>query len=910
MRRGDWAYVRDEWSVAPSLAFTGEASGQSANDSLMRCFAMLRDRYRSELDSPSVQLESVREVEAFVQPWDKLVESHCFEEGVGEVANEKNGRQEGGGVPPSHASPQKEGESELESEGEAVTVEEEYRTFRPITYTAAVTVEDVHGNINVNRVRRQVTQLSAYQNASWQAIRMEYGLLPDVTILDQLIPAAPLLVRMRWQFDAMVHRLAQQCGKRPEEVACVHIDGDDFLGGSIERGQDTLVGGGMTKSAVEIRRFFFTARFVSDGCVVWQQNGPGRYRLEFDCYVQALTYLLDRHPDVGLMCFDTRGGGVLFPTSHLLELAVQRHDGYNIATNHRGKWNAYAILGTLTSQLIGSFYQTTYKEDRNTGETCAVLTVNDGRRSGQLLIQRQAKRRGEAWRNACLDALRENFPNQYRDALLLHPDIDLSSDTMARGSKYRALPREKRVEHIGNIFSLVAAFAEEDLGWYNLRIRLRNTSGDLGLPQWVAEMEAQVDGEEHRRIVATSPPYPQVRHARRVLLYTVAQKYFPKELEAYAKLNRGDAVNPDLDTHNSYNTVYRVGSDSFLNQVMGLLEECAPSMAPFTWMVEHSTVGDEGEVDAGNDGSVEWLLRPLRLRFRAVVYGQKGDLLISERVGDGDESAVSVLCSVLRAATDRLAGDKGEKLWTEYESHAPPAVATSRELSLYMFNAFFGSSSLTAAEGADVGPCAMEQQVVDIEAREVGGYWFATLSLTRAGCLTVARAVATTKREAVRDVLLLACRRSFQRSLAYLSAHSRETHSFASEILSLPVIEELPDNILRSIWQQLDRAEVTAPPRPYTLLHRCVARDLRNDRWLRVEQQPNGGSGFQCRIYLQKHRRVSKRGEVQLIGFGCAISRAQALHVASVRALENLFEEDLSDAIRRLPTYTDLPPLD
>ncbi|RNF21716.1 uncharacterized protein Tco025E_03497 [Trypanosoma conorhini] len=915
--RAEWgcrAYVRDEWGVAPTLTFTGEARGQSANDALMRCFAMLRDRYRDELESAFVQLESVREVEAFVRPWGKTVESHCFEEGAEEpsaaaASKQKAGRRKG-------AAEAAEGErAEGAEDSPPVPVEEQYRVLRPTTFTAAVVVEDVCGNISVNQVKRQATPLAAYQNASGQALRSEAAVSLDVTILDQCLPPAPLITRMRWQFDAMVHKLAKEFGKRPEEVAVIRIEGDKANSYDVDGNEaaaskkgSSSVGGGVGGDAPtsEKQCVFFTACFISDGSVVWQNSGSGRYRLEFDCYVQALTYLLDQYPELGRDCFDARGGGVLFPTTQLLELAVLKHDNYNISANHRGKWNVYALLGTLTSQLLGSFYQTTYQEDRDAGEARAILTVNDGMHSKQLLIQRQAKKRGEAWRNACLDALRENFPNQYRDALLLHPDLDLSSDTMARGSKFRALPREKRVEHIGNLFSLVAAFAEEDLGWHNLRVRLRNASGDLGLPQWVAEMEAQIEGEEQRRVVAISPPYSQVKHARRVLVYQLAQKYFPKELQAYAKLNRGDAVNPDQDARNVDNAVYRAGAESFVSQVMALLEAEASSMAPFTWTLEQyvdSTTFDEN----GNDGSVECLLRPFHPRFRAVVYGQNGDVLISERTGGEDEGAVVVLCSVLRAATNRFAGDKGEQLWTEYECHTPPPVSTSRELALYMFNAFFGVSSIGGVGGADPLSTSAEQQVVDVEAREVGGYWFVTLSLSRVGGLAVARAVAMAKREGVRDVVVLACRRNFPRPLQYLLAHSKEMSSFAEEVFAAPVVEELPGPVMRDIRRGVEGAESAGPPRPYTLLRRCVTRDFRNERWLRVEQLPSSGSGFECRIYLQKHRRASKKGEVQLVGFGSALTRPQALHIAALCALENLFEGDLAEAVARSPGYRDLP---
>ncbi|PWV12832.1 hypothetical protein C3747_47g296 [Trypanosoma cruzi] len=107
-----------------------------------------------------------------------------------------------------------------------VSVEEQYRVLRPTTFTAAVIVEDVYGNISVNQVKRQATPLAAYQNASGQALRSEAVLSPEITILDQCLPPAPLITRMRWQFDAMVHRLAKAQGKRPEELAVIRIEGD------------------------------------------------------------------------------------------------------------------------------------------------------------------------------------------------------------------------------------------------------------------------------------------------------------------------------------------------------------------------------------------------------------------------------------------------------------------------------------------------------------------------------------------------------------------------------------------------------------------------------------------------------------------------------------------------------------
>lgn len=66
-------------------------------------------------------------------------------------------------------------------------------------------------------------------------------------------------------------------------------------------------------------------------------------------------------------------------------------------------------------------------------------------------------------------------------------------------------------------------------------------------------------------------------------------------------------------------------------------------------------------------------------------------------------------------------------------------------------------------------------------------------------------------------------------------------------------------------------------------------------RKLRVQRTGDMGHGYECRLYIQRGKIIGK-GNTQLVGFASAISPEQAMHKASIAALENLFEDDLKAA--------------
>ncbi|CCW59654.1 unnamed protein product [Phytomonas sp. EM1] len=1020
------AYVKNDWSAVSRTFLALETISSSPSEAFWQCVAELRKRYKEEMNSDDVMLESVREVE-LVEPSGRRVEATCVEE-TDKAMNNTDGAKV---VTPNSQNVCEETPDEGKI-GDAVGADlgEGFDSFVH-TYCASVKMEDEYGNVTVLQTRRQPTQIQAYQGAALQAIRSKSPWGRGVHLLSENLASTPLLLRMRWQFDAMVTAIAALTGKKPDEVAEIRLKG---IGNSLSN-QATPDGTLLLSSSVMPVHSFpsasspnlsFRASFSCDGALVWESTSGGRYRIEFDAYVQALHYLLDQYGDL-IATWIHRGGSdgpeyhldegshgnvagllrmgdscVLFPSSAMLQLAVELHDRFNILKNHSGKWNCYALLGTLTSRLLGCYYQTSYSFNEDTKEWWATLTVDDGLRTDQVLIQRSSKQKGEAWRLACLAALRENFPRQYEEVIRRYPDVDLSGDTMSRSSRFRALPREKRIQHIGNLFSLVSIFAEEDLGWTQLRIRLRNASGDIGLPQWIAEMEAQVEGEEGRRVVAVSPSYAQVRNARRALVYRVAKAYFPKELSIYQKLQRSDSQDPDTDPTIRRARLYQVGGPPFLWQLCTLLGSKHPSLEPITWQIrlrprvhssnttfEQSTdcVGrqhDDFNANAGefsshppSDEEVgEWLSvlsegNPLALleilsspdqlhqplgahfTYAADVFGANGDVLITEYHGGPSESAVSVLTAALKAASKQLGGSDAEVLWTEFETHSCPPMNHPKELSLYLFHTFFGDSGAawgltddthpvtawksngaitkplsdsSAGQGAESSsnneeplislsaareennreatPTVANASVLAINTLQLGNYWVSTVCLRQLGMLPIVRAIAATKRGSVMDALTLAARLSFARPLREMAKHQPAVSALATELLTDPVVERLSEVAVQDLLTQINYQQRAGQRRlsPFKLLLRCMYRDYRRQKRIRAQQsQEAGGGSFQCRLYIQSDTRQVRKGDVQLVGFGSAISSGEALNQASLMALKNLFPEDAASAMGIAP---------
>jgi hypothetical protein len=973
-------YVKEEWSTIAQARLALEAAGSSPNDAFVRCVSQLRQKYRDELESPAVLEEGVREVAGMVQTQQKTVTATCATESPGPFASP--------------------------SLRDASTGLTEVPTYR-----AHIDVTDERGNVSSYTVRRQASPYVAYESAAALALRGEMVWDGETHLLSEGLPTAPLLWRLRWQFDLLVDHICRETGQTARDVAWVEVTGQDgeeqlsrrggmahsdsnsgtndttdsghtMEGGNLRPALNGAVGG---VALPPVPMNFTGSLYAERSVLVWQTSGGGRYRVEFDTYVQALFHLLDQYGDclTTLPCMRRGvGEGLLFPSASVLELHVHRHDAFPILQHHHGKLNCYALLGTLTMQLLGCPYGTHFHYDTTTNEYVCTLTVKDGRMSDMPLIQRRSKQKGESWRFACLDAMRENFPRQYAAILDRHPEIDLSADDMARSAHLRALPREKRIPFFINLSVMVMALAEEDLGWRQPRIRLRNMASSLGLPQWTAELEAQVEGEEGRRVVAVSGCFTQMSVARRSLIFRLGKQYFPRELATYRAMRRGDISDPEEELASHGNKLYfpnAAVNSSMVNHVLALMDEQHATSAPTRFTLQArvkvgppSTDVDPENVDdpaagVGVQGGLDMryvegdtamlnttdplaILRPPRLAYTAQVLGNRGDVLIADFDSDSattaaDAHAVPVLVTALKSASFHLAGGDAETLWTEYETHPLPNASSPRVLAVSLFNQFFGigasseaalrsqmmkatthssdlytpatgpsavrtpsSAGSAASEGTDANFSTLDASIT-VVTTHLGGYWFGTAVLPRFGMLPIARAVASTKNHAIRDALIAAARYSFPRVLHYAVKHDVAAASMATEVLTHPVVEELPASVCHDILAELARkAASTGPLPPFQLLVKCTKEAYpRRERFIRVQQSCDNTHGFQCRLYLQRGR-VVRPGDSQLVGYGkSATNAAAALHLAAVMALENLYETVLYAAVAAHPNYRDPP---
>lgn len=915
-------------------------------------------------------------------------------------------------------------------------------------------------------------------------------------------PPPPLLTRLRWQVSFLSQCIAQALGMtEAESIVKVVIKGAKEDGGSgdeveqkermgmgeeeegEEEGGEVALGKTRKKGSRKEKKksaaapgggggelfFTVTVTAMKDTSILSMNSGTGRYRLLLHAYVLALEYLFDAYPHAcqaillhspSLQC---RASLSLFPSPALLRDAVLQHDTYSVLSHHKGKWNCVAVLGTLTAALMGNYFQVKYIPPPMVGqgmmagggggshaghgpatapgaEWWAVLTVTTGTQSDELLVQKSAKTKGEALKRACLEALRENFPRQHAEVIRVHPDVDLSHDTLAKSSKYRSLPREKRVEHIQSLFAMVCAFAEEDLGWFQPRIRFRNTSMELGFPQWVAELEATVEEEQERRIVAVSMPHPQSRIAKRILIWQVAAQYFPKELGFYRALKRGDGLNPmgvEEDGfsaagggHNRRFQYYKPHAGiSLVDQVFELMAPSHASLLPFSWTLKGVTVrsnkrktntgrrtaGDEDDGRGSEDSDdaafalSDWveeddpsywgdgetpdrLLEPLQIQYEASILGNHGDLIISDyrgkrlfsdamaylptpstatrnshgeyEVEEGEdslfpsgatntgrqESPVEVLLTALKTASHHLCQAESETIWTEFETHEPPAMPSTRELCLYLFYTLWGGhtqpSSCPSSASAVSAPAPAAtvsssssvpisgeeekeeggmggngglaggfpssssssvvadlayQPVVDVHAMKVGDQWVATLILPLLGALPVARAYGSTKKKSVKDALTLGARICFPQILSYWMRNTPSTSALAKEILTEPIMSVLPEAIKRDVRRQIHQEEKKKKKQthPFPLLLKYLHDEYKGARNIRVDRSRASGNTWECRLYLQQRKLTVEKGLSQLVGYGAAESHPEkALHAAACMALENLYEVKYSDTTR------------
>jgi hypothetical protein len=974
-------YFRDDWSVTANLSFLHEARGYSPNDALSNCFREVGKRFADELASDAFVKADFLEAVRVLDLHGKSVVANVMgaplvdaEKDQGQSADLKANSQPqsaAAGGTTSISIVARVTDHSTSNSYEVRCAEQEslvdaYRTIAQHIFNAEANTSPPLSLVDDTctapgsspTTTKSVSSDHNAVAAEWLATRPVFAASRTVggnvfTLADQA-DAMPLKLKLRYQCEGMLYhalesQLIREAATPPGSGNSESSSSSLTLAETARRmmrvkveeiaptGGLTLVATADSPSAaaseriVSTRLYQFRATATLNGVQVGQSEGHGAYRVELDVWIQLLNHLLDLFPEIARYHF-----AHCYPTVEALERAAHHHDNYRMF-NLKGKWTVYGVLGAIASTLLtpsssamtggggGHRFDKILTDFDGTNTSCraeAKIIVNDGYHSKAVIAKRFGPQRGHALRMAVTDAIQQNFPNQYQIAIQ-HDDFGASlgdgDDVSAHGRRLRALPREKRVSHVNQLFGVIGCFAEEDYGWRALRIRTRTVAGDAA--RCIAELEAQVQGERGRRIVAASPIAATAKNAKKLLIYQVCKQYFPNDLENYKKLGRGDARHPEaLMADHNICRVYSAAAP-FFAQVLAMLDRRQPDLAPFSWRLERARrSGSHNHED--DDGSEESLLQPLFLQFKATVLGNNGDVVVAERLGDEGEGALSVVRSVLRATCVTYIKDAGSldsvELWREFETSPPPPVSSSHDLCNVLFQLTLGG--LGGGDGSSRDAVNAQQQLaaqgrpsVEVLCTQVnaGGWWLATVVLPNMVHTAIARAAGRTKREAHRGALMLATRTCFAKQLRYYSKNFVEVHAFTDEIFHERVA--LSPQVDRSLSSRSNNTTVSSdttnsspvahssvvPPKRF--LETCLA-EQRPPRQLMVRyEQQVGGSSWECRLYSvckddDDHSSVAtnKPGEgasdddVQ-IGFGTGLSKAHALHGACTVALEAHF---------------------
>ena len=628
--KAKWAvrsFIRDDWEAISQLLPLIEITDESANTALNANAFEILETYRAEFSSPAVVKEDFLELARHLKVLKNL--------DLTEMCTEDQGTR---------------------------------------TFTVGIQVTDAVGNAYTAHSKGNRTLQGAYSNASKAVFKIES---------DQSPAHRPLIAQMRWQVDAMCLALYGSTAVYREERAtaggvATHgrlLVDDPVTGvgapgglmfrhapgvgeeGSVPTAWGLAADGDAGSAAAKLRDGRGFSLFA--GRVLAENTGQGAYRVEFNCYAAALKSLLRDHPEVA-----AQSKTLPFLRETELDEAIERHDSYDIAALHRGKWTPYACLGTLTASLIGSSFQSEFEEvpEGLHISTRAHLFVNDGELFARPLLSRLGKEKASAWRTACADAIRDNFPKQHAQLLANDEYAQSISQTEGMVSKHKGLPREQRAPHFSNLFSMLQSFAQEDFMWTQMQlISIQSPANGM----WVGEVHVLEAGRS--RCVYQSDQFATSKLARKVACYAVSMKHYPAETQIYIGLNRGDYVAGDREFLAKVLSRTYDSRKPLTHQLCALIEKNQPKLAPVTWRLE--------AMDATG-------------RQRATVFSRE-TAPIADIAGDPLETAVSTLQRALIAAC-RATNTPYDTLMEEYLATTPPNVNSERDLATYLFVSFMG----------------------------------------------------------------------------------------------------------------------------------------------------------------------------------------------------------------------------
>jgi hypothetical protein len=898
------AFEKDDWQLGNNHAVIAEACGATPRAAFIAALYGVCDKYKVEADASPKGLEDVAELRKYLALSGKTAEDP-------------------------HISKKTEGTS--------------------TKFVATVTVKDAYDNTYSVSSGPTPTAYAACRSCALQVYKHEAD-----------VPVDTFATRLRWTIDGLCdHALRLEETKALLDLATT---GGFKYAPSLDSGEQIVAC--EPELAVDSQELghgnghYATVYYGNRELA--QRQAAGAYLAEINALASACEVMMGKYPamasDIGM------------PLQSVADIGTEYRQtcGFSAVDALKGsKISPYGVLGSCCAKHFKQYYAVTYTSLDSTTHRSTVH-VEDVSRLGQKRVIGTAvsKTRGQAWKAACLNALRCNFPQQLeqvqdRSDFKAHGDATPPGKEAATEALLKAmakLPRATRIERCANLQQMVEMFGQAELGWKQVELVSEQDDRDL---HWRCELRCRNLRDGSWISLAKGRPAAAKKDAVKLTAWVAASQYFPKDLETYLSLGRSDVTRADMERLNR-RAPFSTENSVVRNILSALSRDGAPARIVVEAGPDHANARTiTVSVYRGEDRIATESTWPADVEEHPV--GKDGKIVWSA----GDKCAlVPVVVAALNAAAavSSMSSRVGQ-LWTAHRGYSPPGVQKLQDFSDFLFGTVLGAVPKPVSEL--VANAWVTRIVVDAPAASARG------GTTQ---VVLGTAVSLSKKESVKAAIVASLQRNFGALLCLYRASTMELKQVADEILRAPryfvangqPVPVAAGTVATDIGKRAGGAGAaaaasgaaagsaegeqkarlsgvaarraaggagsdTAPPpptpgaaaaadvagrsgppaAPYKLLKSRTRRDMPE-----MSVAPEYGADDSdpdaplhvCKLRLQPIDPGKAKGRVaQIIGEGTGTTKANAVHNAALAALDSMFTEELEAIVNAFPEWADEP---
>jgi hypothetical protein len=876
-------YEKDDWHLGNRHRLHSVALGETPKAAFLAALYGVCQRYQVEADASPKGLEDIAELTVFLRQIDKSVSAPA-------VAKQQDGT----------------------------------RT----KFTASVTVTDRYGNTYTVTSGPVATAYAACRSCALQVYKHEAD-APPRTLLSKLI----------WQLDGLCDSaLRQEETQRLVELSTK--GGFRYAPLPDPSAEMRPCEPEMTIETQELgNNGGFYATVYYGNRELGQHQAAGSYVAELAVVASAIEKLALEHPELPAKL------GLPYATVKDMAADYQQTCTFSALDALKGaKVSPYATLGACCSRHFNQYYGVTYTTlDANAHKS--VVHVDDGSRRGLRVIgEAISKTRGQAWKAACMNALRCNFPVQLAQvqdrADFMQQGGGDATGSGGSGAKDSAadillkqlakLPREQRIEKCQTLLQMVETFGASDLSWRQVNMHAEQDAQG----HWRAELRRRNEKDGSWIALAAGHPAGTKKDAVKLATFEAAQKYFPADLDRYLAIGRSDVTRAEVD-HLSRSAPF-TAANPLLPQLLSAIGGRARSTL---------------HIEATNPAKPRLLRVSLRQNQQtgggviAAYETNDAAAKASSSSGEADTGEWALVPAITAACNEaaRVSGaaPRVAQLWQSYRGYSPPGILRLQDLVDFLFGTIIGAVPTSRSE-------------------LIGQLWHTRLVITVPevpDCpeLIVAHVTSGSKKESLRAAQFAALQHNFHALLTFYRRASLELKSIADEVLKSPryniddgqplqaVVHPSPvstagaggspseptkPRLSSAAARKLEAAKEAAaqppppslkptlnpPPALYKLLKAKVRQNDPDHSIVpeyKIDLRDPTNIIHTCFLRLVPLANAAgdptKLRKSQLVGTGEGRSKTAATHHAALAALDALFTAELEAIITTFPEWADEP---